>query len=285
MLKSLGPLFLMFFLAVPADANSPCEILKNCIRETQNFAAEINRPAWVYKLESEGLSCKKNNSIFECVGKTKCSPEPVHFFGAEKLLAPKQMHLHFHGHNITGDGASARSLHFDTKTGNGDFAQFLKDSGAQTLLIVPESRGKVDTFAQLTRSPDSTTDFFKCLRDVSTNTLSKISLSSHSGSDRILNQIFSFHKDSTHIAEMEIKGVGLFDSLYAARTQLYSLKQSSKFPFWNAYVAGGSTQQHQNQLQRVPASPNYRDLPLKSTQHMEALKNGNFSGFLKAVSN
>lgn len=286
MSKSLNTLFVMFFLAISAHAELQCEILKGCLRETQSFAAEINRPAWVYKLESQGLKCKKDKAVFECVGKTKCSPQAVHFYGGEKLAAPKQMHVHFHGHNITGEGAKALALHYDTATGNGDFAKFLRDSGtSDTLLIVPESTGKVDTYTALTATADSTSNFFKCLRDVSADSMTKLSLSSHSGSDRILDQIFRFQKDLTKISDFDIKGIGLFDSLYSARPQLYALKQKSDFPFWNAYVAGGSTQSQQNLLQRVPASKNFKDMPLTRTGHMEAMKNGDFAGFLKAVGN
>jgi hypothetical protein len=89
------------------------------------------------------------------------------------------------------------------------------------------------------------------------------------------------------VAGLTLKGLGLFDSLYEQqekRAGLFSLKQNSNYPFWNVYLKGGSTQRNQNVLSQVPASASYKEFALQNTEHMEALKKGNFSGFLKAVS-
>lgn len=163
-------------------------------------------------LSNPNMTCELKTSVYECRGKIQGYSEPVRIYFKAKMTSPTALKIHFHGHYSDGEGVQA--LNYPFSATNGNYAQMLADSKTQSVLVIPESRGKVKTYKQDLMAANKWSAFVTQV-EMQTGIRSglPISVSGHSGSDVMLNAIGKMCADKSWDCA-RIKSIGLFDANY-----------------------------------------------------------------------
>ena len=172
-----------------------------------------------------------------CKSKVGNYPNPVHLYIPKHLnqSGPINLNVHFHGFNL--DGYS----HFDKKYG--DYGAYISASNLNSVLAIPESKGKCETYYDFFSEKSNQVSFINNLKKLfSPVSVKTISFSGHSGAYKVLNMIFGNSKLEEGIG-LPIIGVGLFDATYGStlnieNTALAKIKRGKPFLFFDAYVSG-----------------------------------------------
>lgn len=149
---------------------------------------------------------------------------PVDIFVTHEFSTTRTFTLAYHLH---GWWLDPNSTPFDGP--EGDFARFLVDSRKNILLVMPESRGRNETFARELNTAAKVQSFFTRVEEIlraagvpvaaATPTL----LSGHSGAYVAMGLMGDFAKQDQVSRLRALKGVALFDSAYGYRTGLVAL--------------------------------------------------------------
>jgi hypothetical protein len=244
-------------------------------------------------LTKQGFKCNSPKATFErgyrCRGTVTGYPQPVNIYIPPQFQKRSQvpLALHLHGHNFIDPESSA--VHFNISSGNGDYGKMLAKSGANSLLVIPESLGNCDTYKNYFKKPTDLDQLLKSVEEKTGLGTSRLSLSSHSGGDRTMDLFASWYlSGNPGEALAKTQNIGLFDSLYGQRKSLAAWPGALRTndpssQFYCAYVAAGSTAKHLNWLkQQAPPSEKQRYRPVR-TEHMSIMRDGGFSEYLKTT--
>lgn len=244
------------------------------------------------QLKAQGFRCDSPPPSFErgyrCRGMIEGYPQSVNIFIPPHFEKRKSqpLALHFHGHN---QNPQDPEVHFNVKNGDGDYGKMLALSGANTLLIIPESLGKDSTYKDYFKKTEDLDRLLKGVESKTGTTISSLSLSSHSGGDRTMDRLASWYI-SGHKGDYlgKTQSIALFDSLYGQREALarwpQALKEvSSQSRFLGSYVVGpaDSTSRHMKWFKtKVPTTDQWKYREVK-TSHMSIMRDGGFSDYLR----
>ncbi len=223
--------------------------------------------------------------------KTPYYSEFLHFYIPQiKFSKNPSLLVHLHGFNLENYD------HFSKKFG--DYGNYLLESKANSILVIPESRGKCETYNSFFQSEKRTEDFFsglkKTITALTSETTNSLILSGHSGAYKSLNQILIYKN-----IFQDVKAIGLFDATYGDTGQiekwaLENGKENSDFIFYNAYVTGKKATAEEGSLKlakhlQIIDSPNIILLPITGVgetldQHFLISKNGSLKKFWEKTS-
>ncbi len=186
-------------------------------------------------------------------------------------------------------GVVAGSSYFKSDT-NGNYAQMLEQSKSQSILIVPESRGKVLTYK---KDFATAAQWSKWIQGVESrlglDTKLPMTLSGHSGADAILSSIGSFCTAHTWDCS-RVKSLGLFDANYGeirngglvGRDGLKSLVSFTERNQGTIFIRDTEDVGLAKVNKALVAGVNSSRLNVKTikTKHMAIMKDGDFSTFL-----
>lgn len=208
-----------------------------------NFSFAANELAGCQKIVEE------TSDYTHCLSKVAGYPRPVHLYIPKNLdrSRPVNMNIHFHGFNLEGHD------HFDKSYG--DYGKYLAMSKHNTVLIIPESTGKCETYDSFFSSSKNTFSFLENSKKLfSPVVVSSLSFSGHSGAFKVLDTIFSYPK-LEEVSKMPVTGVALFDATYGPTVNIESfavkkLKEGKSFLFYDSYLAGrgGSTEMKSKEI-------------------------------------
>lgn len=150
-------------------------------------------------------------------------PRPVHLYFSQPHS--EKYFVHFHGHNLEGFS------HFDKRWG--DYGQYLLNSKADAVLVVPESEGKCSTYDTYFADPIRTKNFFDEL-EKETNTSVLVGMSGHSGAYRVLNRLSAYANKNL----LSFKAIGLFDATYSDTPEIKTYVREKKIFLMDAFVTG-----------------------------------------------
>lgn len=246
-------------------------------------------------LSAKGFSCDRPAPSYErgvrCRGKLAGYPEAVNIFIPSQFEKKNSLPvaLHFHGHN-TGCERGTPECHFNVSNGDGDYGKFLTDSGANTLLVMPESQGRDDTFKNYFKKPQDLDHLMDAVKEtVGIQSWDSLSLSSHSGGDAVMERLARWYESGQKGALLQkLQSVALFDSLYADREGIAlwpaaMKKENPSSRFLGSYVVGpgASTVKHMKWLRaRVPDTEQWQFREVRSS-HMAIMKEGGMSDYLR----
>jgi hypothetical protein len=248
----------------------------------------------ILNLNLYAFECHKvieiNDGFTHCQNLSQNYPLPIHIFIPKKIdLSLKiNLNIHFHGHNLPGYN------HFNKSYG--DYGQYLSESDSNSILVIPESSGKCETYDNFLAIENN---FLMLFYDISKQIqypLSQLSFSGHSGAFRILRKIFSF-KNLESKLNLKIAGVALFDALYGEvnAIELFTeqkIKNNRPFLFYCAYVSGKleTTEKISSQLKiKHQEKEQYIFIPVSSpednllNQHFNILKSSGLKTFLNLL--
>jgi len=187
------------------------------------------------KFESQGLVCEPFHSELglQCQGIVKNSnyPEPVLIIVPANYKPKDQADLiwHFHGYTpwITDAKGNSRTGTFEDIRKMSQYAESLAKSGRDGIMIVPSSKGSVDTYKDHLLSEEGFESLFNGITaTVVGSGLAKkaepksLTLTSHSAGYRVLTKVMTFHKFKDRIGEFQF-----FDSLYHSTPEFIEFAQ------------------------------------------------------------
>jgi len=233
-----------------------------------------------------------NAEVLHCVIKPTYYNEKIHLYiPLESIEKITTMAIHLHGFNLD---------HYDHfNKSYGDYGKYLITSKANAVLVIPESRGKSETYNSYF-SDEKRTEFFiselkKTIYDLIHESPQTIFLSGHSGSYKSLNQILKYKS----VFE-SVKAVGLFDATYGDTGQIQKWvrenykNQNGDFIFYNVYVTGEKATAEKGSLILQKTFRDYEKdniilLPIKGPgetldQHFNILKVGGLTQFWEKAS-
>jgi len=286
-------LFIVFFTHFSfAKSTTDCFSTNNFLPLRIELKVSSDAEQMASQLSRLGFRCTDPAPSYDrgyrCRGKISSYPEPVNFYippGYKKETAGP-LAMHFHGHNI--NGRSDASVHFNIQNGNGDYGKMLANSGTNTLLIIPESLGNCETYADYFKAPRDLDKFMQEIESTTGRSISSLSFSSHSGGDRTMDRLAVWYQSNNRGEYLgRTKNIALFDSLYANSEALARWPQALKnevpiSKFLNSYVvgSGASTIKHMQWLRtKVPLTEAWKYREVR-TQHMSIMRDGGFSDFL-----
>jgi len=171
---------------------------------------------------------EKNDSFLHCVNKIDNYPRPVHFFYPNNLKTDESvnLNLHFQGYNIEG---------YDPIK---NFGNLLVQSSSNTIVVVPESLGKDETYNSFFANRLDGTNFITDVIKKNSFGIDTLSFSGHSGAFQVLRTIFSYKNLVTNL-KIPIIGVGLFDATYSNIDSItdYAVNHDN-FIFFDSYIIG-----------------------------------------------
>ncbi len=169
------------------------------------------------------------DELLHCKTTLKSYPRPVHFFIPAKLSDTPQIFVHFHGHNLEGYD------HFNPLYGN--YGQYLLNSHANAIVVVPESLGKCTTYDTFFANKDNSAQFFSELENHLAGKV--VALSGHSGAYRVLNRLMGYVNAKAFL--QDVKALGMFDAAYGATPEINKWVHAhaeDNILFFMAYVTG-----------------------------------------------
>jgi len=274
-------LFFLLNIAISAKASA--------YFDSSRFATKI-----VDTLIHKNFNCTLTSveSGYRCRGKLPSYPEAVNIFIPVQIQDISILALHFHGFNICGNS----ECHFNLLTGDGDYGKFLSRKTNSTLLIIPESTGKIATYLNHFQNPESFDTFVLDIQKIlGITTFSRLKISSHSGSDKLMERFASWevsptNSTSSHFLK-KVYAVALFDSFYEYRKSFPMwisklARENPNFYFLGSYVHNSSTDRqnafmYMQWLQTaLPESSQIQYIDVRTT-HFGIMKNGKMSEFLR----
>jgi hypothetical protein len=99
-----------------------------------------------------------NKEMLHCKTKISSYPGAIHFYIPQHLSSnlPLQLFTHFHGHNLKGYDHFSKDY--------GDYGSFLLKSGANAVLVIPESMGNCTTYDNFFADQKRLSNFFLKLK-------------------------------------------------------------------------------------------------------------------------
>lgn len=290
-------LLVSFFLAQSWAADS-CQNKSGQLSKLPVECDEAARQAQI--LEHQGFDCStpspSNERGYRCRGAISGYPLPINIFiPASYQSSPSTpIALHFHGHSpdcsqIKDEVKKEKcdpsaKVHF-TSGESTNYGSFATKAGFKGLFVMPESIGKDDTFKQFFTKQEKLNSFLKQVQEkAGLNSISSLSISSHSGGDTVINQISNWYNNEPRGEYLgKLKAVGLFDSLY--KISEHSRDGIKDLPgdlyLYSALVKGGSTQKHNDWLKaNARAKEKWIFQEEKNATHMGMLKDGRMEKFL-----
>lgn len=239
-------------------------------------------------LSNSNMNCELKGGVYQCRGKISGYSEPVRIYFKADMKAPSALKIHFHGHYNDEQGQKAWNYPFSDK--NGNYAQMLAESKQQSILVVPESRGKVRTYInELLTAPKWSAFVTQLETQMGINSKVPISVSGHSGSDVMLNSIGKICADKSWDCS-RIKAMGLFDANYgqlvngelAGRDGLKNLVKTVAQNQGKIYIRDAKSVglEAANHVLTKGVSAATVDHRVVNTSHMAIMKDGDFSKFL-----
>ena len=232
---------------------------------------------------ASGFSCQKivekNDLFLHCLNNVKNYPRPLHFYYPNNLDTSESvnLNLHFQGYNING---------FDPIK---NFGNLLVQSGLNSILVVPESLGRCETYNDFFPSKQNGIGFIKSIVNMNNFKINTLSFSGHSGAYQALRSVFSYSHLSSEL-DQEIIGAGLFDATYSNVDSIINFTNNhSDFVFFDAYIIGakGSASRISIELKNeYEGSNNFYFYPVDSTgdsifaQHFNLLQIRGIKSFL-----
>jgi hypothetical protein len=248
--------------------------------------------AIVKELTDRGFSCHPSGAgknVQRCLGRIDDYPESVLFFVPDVLTDTKIFNLvyHFHGYNIY-PGQGPLETHFNETDGSGDFASWIDKGHLNGVVVAPLSRGHCTTFFEYFSGHQATRAFFEETQKIifaSSNVNFqnvKLSLSSHSGSDKTLSYI----ADTLPSEQFEkLHAMGFFDSMYGHHEGLVDTISEHHLKVFDSFLVNGTTARYQNWF-----IENLRDSHIDPTvvrvsnaTHMTLMSKDQFSNFLSML--
>lgn len=235
------------------------------------------------------ISCVLKKTVYECRGQVVGYSEPVRIYFKSDMKSPKGLNLHFHGHYDDAKGEKAWNYPFGAT--NGDYAQMLAQSKSQSILIIPESKGKVTTYKNDLGTGSLWSAWVRTLQDrMGVSSQLPISISGHSGADVVLNSIGNFCKTKEWDCAY-LKSMGLFDSNYGkvqngeliGRDGLKALAENIASRQGTIYVREAETSGLTSANNALVKNINKDRVNMHAvkTDHMSIMRDGGFSQFLE----
>ena len=276
---------LLSFLTIACVAISA---MANPALDSSSMAAKL-----VFNLSHKNFNCVLTSmeSGYRCRGKLPIYPEPLNVFVPLQIQSVSILALHFHGFNICGSS----ECHFNLKNGDGDYGKFLSQKSRQTLLVIPESAGKITTYLNYFQSPQIFDAFVQEIQiALGISNFTQLKISSHSGSDKIMERLASWEISTQLLPSQclkKVQAIALFDSFYEYRKSFpvwikKLTKENPDFYFLGSYVHNSPTDRqnaymYMQWLQTIlPATSQIHYFDIRST-HFGIMKDGEMSEFLR----
>jgi hypothetical protein len=253
---------------------------------------EISSDGLIQKLKAQDFSCHASGvhkNVQRCYGKIDGYPQGVLFFVPDHLDTQKTLNLvyHFHGFNIY-PGKNALETHFNEADGSGDFASWISEGHLNGVVIAPTSVGHCTTFFHYFSDSGDTRQFFEGTQKLILGSLgktfadTKISLSSHSGSDTTLSYLAKTLSESQKV---QLSAIGLFDSMYAEHPTLESMIVKHHLKVYDSFLPNGSTRRHQNEFINSLSddSTQLTVVHVMDATHMTLMSKDQFTDFLEVL--
>lgn len=175
------------------------------------FGRNIN--TYARFLATKGFLCAPFGATqgFRCQGRIQYYPKLINIFIPERFNPSKDYSLLYHFHGFYLD---PQQNPFNLEGGDGDFPQMITESQTSTLIVVPESTGRCDTYDSYFTSPEKTELFFLQVRNLLPGDPQQIMISGHSGADSLLGQLGLWASQRKVGTLGAVMGVASFDSLY-----------------------------------------------------------------------
>jgi hypothetical protein len=217
----------------------------------------------------------ESSDYLHCINKISNYPNPVHFYYPKKSIEITHVNIHFHGHNIEG---------FDHLK---NFGEMLVQSELNSILVVPESIGKCETYDGFFKSKVNGINFLKDVIALNNIQLSTLSFSGHSGAYRVLRTLFAYEDLEKNIG-LKLIGVGLFDATYSEVDSIVNFGLKNKdFIFYNSFVDGEKGTA--DEISRLLQKKNFYFFPVESNsatvlfQHFDIINTFGIRNFLKLL--
>lgn len=176
-------------------------------------------------LSRQGFQCAfapvDSDRSYRCRGPVNGYPQPVNIFLPPQLNVRLPLTLAYHLH---GWWRSPEESPFFGE--NGDYAKFLAESKTNTVLIIPESTGKNETYVNSLNTADRWSAFLFQVEarlaqaGLPTRNTTPRLLSAHSGAYVTMGWIGRWTADGLITRFQSLRGVALLDSAYGYRTGL-----------------------------------------------------------------
>lgn len=243
--------------------------------------------ALMSRFEKQGFVCTNQqdlNRSIQCSGKNLDYPENVRIYiprNFEQDPAGMTANYFFHGFRSGQTFAINKS---DTKNPS-DFAAILHEANSpKTLLIIPESQGKCETYFKFNQE-GYFKKFHSAIETIVGKKIETIKLSGHSGAYRVLDNL-----TKKQDIKNQIQKILFLDSVYSDLPGVRSwLQENNQRRIKIAYVTGAeqstvaATEKFLSQSTSVANQIQTQKIPSNSGggAHMQAIRSGGLSEFLK----
>ena len=271
---------------------------QNCAREPQintndikkiSSACSVSEDAqkMIERFEKNGFSCthgEDESRALQCTGKVIGYPENVRvYFSPDYKESKKKVSANYFFHGFRSAQTFSVNKN-DTKNPSDFAAQFKEALNTESILIIPESQGRCETYGQFFQD-GAFKKFHDEVSKIASIKFDAIKLAGHSGAYRVLDQIIK----KTEI-KSKVKKILFLDSIYGDLPGVKSwLKESAANKIKVAYVVGAEQSTVKPTEKFFSETAGFKDqmeiLQIQSTglggAHMQAIRSGGLVDFLK----